>query len=276
MSQDWISSVTVEEWNSILEDIQSFGSAKILGSNDHVCFYVMGTSSFKGIAVRTPDSLLRFEKIGDLNFFSIADNLEFVRDKENTYKYLTNYKGFANIGKPIPAGDMEIIKSHMSTQELPQAKVEETISELTPEEATPGTPYETMFNLENSMREFVDKQLSSISKNWIKEKVPDPKMVEGWKNRMEDYNKRKTTETKDTKLIDFSDFYDLVTLIVNKGNWKACFEKYFGNVGVIQAKMYELIPVRNDIAHNRSVTEDEILMLNLYSKQILLMINKKN
>ena len=276
MSQNWISSVTVEEWNSILEDIQSFGSAKTLGANDRVCFYVMGTSSFKGIAVCTPDSLLRFEKIGDLNFFSIADNLEFVRDKENTYKYLTNYKGFANIGRPIPAGDMEIIKSNMSTQELPQAKVEETTSELTPEEATPGTPYETMFNLENSMREFVDKQLSSISKNWIKEKVPDPKMVEGWKNRMEDYNKRKTTETKNTKLIDFSDFYDLVTLIVNKGNWKACFEKYFGNVGVIQTKMYELIPVRNDIAHNRSVTEDDILMLNLYSKQILRMINKKN
>ena len=81
MSQDWISSVTVEEWNSILENSQSFGCVKTLGANDRVCFYVMGTSSFKGVAIRTSDSLLTFEKVGDLNFFGVANTLEFVRDK---------------------------------------------------------------------------------------------------------------------------------------------------------------------------------------------------
>ena len=265
MPQDWISSVTVEEWNSILENSQSFGSAKTLGANDRVCFYVMGTSSFKGVAVRTPDSLLTFEKVGDLNFFGIADSLEFVRDKENPTKYLNNFKGFANIGRPIPPGDMELIRSSISTQELPQARVEEAASELTPEEAAPGTSYETMFNLENSLRAFIVKELSS---------VPDPQMVEAWKKRMGDDSKRPGSSKQNASLIEYSDFYDLVTLIVNRGNWKKCFEKFFGNANVIQAKMYELVPIRNDIAHNRHLSEDNELMLKLYSKQILKLISQ--
>ena len=274
MSQDWISSVTVEEWNSILENSQSFGSVKTLGANDRVCFYVMGTSSFKGVATHTPDSLLTFEKVGDLNFFGIADSLEFVRDKENPTKYLNNFKGFANIGRPIPPGDMELIRSSISTQELPQARVEEIASELTPEEATPGTSYETIFNLENSLRVFIVKELSSVSNNWIKERVPDPQMVEAWKERMDDDNKRSGSSKQNASLIEYSDFYDLVTLIVNRGNWKKCFEKFFGNANVIQAKMYELVPIRNDIAHNRHLSEDNELMLRLYSKQILKLISQ--
>ena len=274
MSQDWISSVTVEEWNSILENSQSFGSAKTLGANDRVCFYVMGTSSFKGVATRTPDSLLTFEKVGDLNFFGIADSLEFVRDKENPIKYLNNFKGFANIGRPIPPGDMELIRSSISTQELPQARVEEAASELTPEEATPGTSYETMFNLENSLRAFIVKELSSVSKNWIKERVPDPEMVKRWKDRMGEDSARPGSPKRNASLIEYSDFYDLATLILNRGNWNQCFKKFFGNANVIQAKMYELVPIRNDIAHNRHLSEDNELMLRLYSKQILKLISQ--
>lgn len=275
MSQNWISAITVSEWNSILENANNFSFLHKLAENDIICFYVLGTSSVKGIAQRNTEGLLKFSKIGDVNFFSISDRLGFVKDKEHVVKYLKNFHGFANLGKSLSSEDMEIITSNLTTQETSQAKVAESHTVLVTENKKEGTPYETMFNLENTLREFVDEQLSSISKNWLKEKVPDPKMVEGWKNRMDDYNKRKTTITKDTKLIEFSDFYDLVTLIVNKGNWKTCFEKHFGNVGVIQAKMYELIPVRNDIAHNRNLTEEDIMMLNLYSSQILRMINEQ-
>ena len=273
MSQDWISSVTVEEWNSILENTQSFESAKTLGANDRVCFYVMGTSSFKGVAVRTPDSLLAFEKVGDLNFFGIADSLEFVRDKENPTKYLNNFKGFANIGRPIPPGDMEMVRSSMSTQELPQARVEEAASELTPEEAAPGTSYETMFNLENSLRAFIVKELSSVSKNWIKERVPDPEMVKRWKERMEDDSKRPGRSKRNASLIEYSDFYDLASLILNRGNWNQCFKKFFGSAKVIEVKMYELVPIRNDIGHTRHLSEEDEVRLKLYSKDVLRDIN---
>ena len=169
---------------------------------------------------------------------------------------------------------MELIRSSISTQELPQARVEEAASELTPEEAAPGTSYETMFNLENSLRAFIVKELSSVSKNWIKERVPAPQMVEAWKKRMDDDSKRPGSSKQNASLIEYSDFYDLVTLIVNRGNWKKCFEKFFGNANVIQAKMYELVPIRNDIAHNRHLSEDNELMLKLYSKQILKLISQ--
>jgi hypothetical protein len=273
LPKDWISSVTVEEWNSILENSQSFGSAKTLGANDRVCFYVMGTSSFKGIATRTPDSLLTFEKVGDLNFFGIADSLEFVRDKENPTKYLKNFKGFANIGRPIPPGDMEMVRSSMSMQELPQARVEETASELTPEEATPGTSYETMFNLENSLRAFIVKELSSVSKNWIKERVPDPEMVKRWKDRMGEDSARPGSPKRNANLIEYSDFYDLATLILNRGNWNQCFKKFFGNAKVIEVKMYELVPIRNGIGHTRQLSEEDETRLKLYSDDVLRMIN---
>lgn len=271
---NWIVSVSSEEWNSLLEK-KSWNDLKSKKpvDGDLVCFYVRGTSSIKGVAQIFDNRKIKFQKIGDLNYFGIVNNLRFVKSQEESVKYLKNFGGVANLGRPIPIEDMELISSQITPQKTLEAKIDEKIF-LAPS-LEPGTPHDVMFKLEDSLRKFIQSQLQQTSKDWIKERVPDPKIVERWQQRMEDSKKqRKWFEEENIDLIQFADFYDLVTLIVNRGNWKKCFEKYFGNQSIIESKMYELIPIRNKLAHNRSLTEEEGMALTLYSRQILRLILK--
>ena len=99
-------------------------------------------------------------------------------------------------------------------------------------------------------------------------------MLQRWKERKGEAAKQRAWfEHEENEIIHFSDFYDLVTLIVNRGNWKMCFGKTFGKQSIIESKMYELIPIRNKLAHNRALTDEEIMALDLYSRQILRRIN---
>lgn len=274
---NWIKSITVEEWNQILKikKANSENGKSRIATGDKICFYVIGTSSIKCIADVTGNGFLQLVKVGDLNYFGIANSLSFVKDHENVTKYLRNFNGIANLGKPIPATDMEMIYSQMTSQEIPQAVVE-TPTTIESSEIKPGSPHETMYLLENSLRAFISNELQKISKNWVKERIPDPKILQEWERRREqDKKQRKWFESKEIDIINYSDLYDLVTLIVNRGNWTKCFEKIFGKQSIIESKIYELIPIRNNLAHNRPLTDEEQMILNLYSKQILRLIGNQ-
>ena len=275
MVSNWLISTTAEEWNIILKTrkYENISVQSNLQDKDHICFYVMGTSSIKGTAIQSSGKAV-LQKVGDLNYFGIANDLHFVKDKENVVKYLKNFKGVANLGKPIPNEDFELINSQMTPHAEPEESiVEEEIKLET--KAKPGSAHQMMFELEVELRKFVSEQLQKISDNWTKERIPDPNMLPRWEERMNDAKKQRTWfETEDNDIIQFSDFYDLVTLIVNRGNWKKCFENVFGKQSIIESKMYELIPIRNKLAHNRALTEEESMALGLYSKQIMRLIKK--
>ena len=277
MPSNWIIAIAIKEWNQFLKMkiLENINAPKI-SDGDLMCFYVVGTSSIKGIGKKLNGGI-HLEKIGDLNYFGISDRLEFVKDKESVIKYLKNFHGIANLGKPFSSTDMEVIASEMTPLATRTEGAVEKQIELKDTSLKPGSAYETMFNLEVSLRNFVSNELNKISRNWLNERIPDPKMLQRWKERKGEATKQRAWfEHEENAIIHFSDFYDLVTLIVNRGNWKMCFGKTFGKQSIIESKMYELIPIRNKLAHNRALTDEEIMALSLYSRQILRRINDGN
>ena len=245
-----------------------------VSDGDTVCYYVRDTSSIKAIAKYQSEDSLQFQKVGDLNYFGIIDSLEFVKDKDNPIKYLKNFNGIANLGKPIPQVDIDFILEHMIQAPAKNSMIVEP-EILLQKNFTIGSNYELIFNLENSLRTFVVMKLESVSKNWIKDRVPDLRAIEKWKQRQADHRKQnKWFDEQDHSLIEFSDFLDLLTLIISRKNWKECFEETFGHKAVFEGKMIELGNIRNNIAHNRELAKEEKDALDLYSRQIYRLIGK--
>ena len=276
MSSAWLVSISIKDWNSLVKDSDNsnvINNSKV-AVGDYLCIYVRESSSFKGIAKLDSMKKLQFEKFGDLNYFGVADSLEFVKDKDDVVKYLKNFSGIANLGKPIPAGDLEFI----SEQLIPSKKSQEVIEPQIQLKGnyTIGSDYEMMFKLENALRKFVVAKLKEVSKNWIKERAPDQEAVQKWKDRYAEHNKHnKWFHEQDHNLIEFSDFLDLLTLIISRKNWKECFEEAFGHRAIFEGKMIELGNIRNNIAHNRELGQEEKEALDLYSRQIYRLIGKQ-
>ena len=158
MISNWIIVITIKEWNQFLKIkiLENIDAPKI-SDGDLVCFYVVGTSSIKGIGKKFNGSI-HLEKIGDLNYFGISDRLEFVKDKENVVKYLKNFHGIANLGKPFSSTDMEVIASEVTPLAARTEGAVEKQIELKDTLLKPGSAYETMFNLEVSSEKLCFKR----------------------------------------------------------------------------------------------------------------------
>lgn len=273
MSQNWIISITVEEWNILMKNQNKskiINLKKIL-PGDHLCVYVRESSNIKGIAKLTENQKLNFLKIGSVNYFGIADCLEFVKDKNDVVKYLKNFNEIANLGRPISKRDLDFIIEHM----VPDSESKTLIEPYLPldEDFVLGSDYEKMFKLENILREFIVLQLEKMSKNWIKERIPDQETVTKWIERQTTAKKQsKWFNEKNYELIHYSDFPDLLTIIITRKNWKDCFEDVFEHKCMFEGKMIELSKIRNDIAHNRNLNKEEKDALDLYSRQIIKLI----
>ena len=121
------------------------------------------------------------------------------------------------------------------------------------------------------MRRLIEDKLQTVAKkNWLKERVPDKEMIERWKERMEE----DTDYEGESRLIDYSDFGDLSSIILKGDNWKCCFESVFGNKMQFEAKMVELQPIRKRIGHSRTLSDEDNDTLRLYSQKILRSIEK--
>ena len=72
------------------------------------------------------------------------------------------------------------------------------------------------------------------------------------------------------------DFTDYMKIIIRKDNWKQVFVTFFKDRGIISAKLKELEPIRNAIAHFRELSKDEQKKLELYCKDILMSLQKSS
>lgn len=82
-------------------------------------------------------------------------------------------------------------------------------------------------------------------------------------------------ERQDRPLYDYLDFSDLATIITMKNNWDDGFKAVFVRPEIVQVKLGEISPIRNDIAHHRDipVQDREIFVSN--ARQILRTIRGK-
>ena len=88
-----------------------------------------------------------------------------------------------------------------------------------------------------------------------------------------DDDKNGWTEPRGRTLLSYLDFDDLKILIIQNDNW-LLFEKDFPSQDFIKIRLQELYQIRNKIAHNANITQQEFDMLKMYSTQIYTQLKK--
>lgn len=132
--------------------------------------------------------------------------------------------------------------------------------------------YLYLYCIENSMRIFINKQLvEKYGENYFDQ------LSEGLKRKI---TVRKNNEEKNKWLsfrgssdLFYLDFKELSSII--RGKWEL-FEKYFPSQEWIASKIDDLSEVRNLIAHNSYITEQEGKLMKSYFEIILKQIEKNS
>jgi len=119
--------------------------------------------------------------------------------------------------------------------------------------------------IEIRLRKTIEQRLTELSgSKWIKQRIPF-EMRKRWEERKEEdrYKRRECGS-----LIDYADFMDLAHLIVKADNWRDIFESIFKNKDEICISFRRLRPIRNSIAHNRSLSKSDRLTIISEANQI--------
>lgn len=127
--------------------------------------------------------------------------------------------------------------------------------------------YVTLYCIEISLRNFIDKTLSNIfDENYFSRLTIPNDISKGIATRKKDEAQNKWLPLRGDKDIYYLDFIDLSKLILN--NWEY-FKQYFPNQSWISTKIDELYKIRCLIAHNSYAGEDEKKLVSLYYSQII-------
>ena len=127
--------------------------------------------------------------------------------------------------------------------------------------------YIEMFSIENYIRAYI---LLKYKKLFYNDSLTDffknsTKIEKKAFSRKQDDEKNGWLEPRGKTLLSYLDFDELKNLIIN--NW-ASFEKDFPDQDFIRIRFNEMYRIRNKIAHNANVTQEEFDMLKMYSNQI--------
>ena len=154
---------------------------------------------------------------------------------------------------------------------------EKAFPQVTPEmPKPPPTPpaiplaHHTLRKFETNMREFIENKLKETAgNNWWKQRIP-PDVRSKCEDRKE---KREVSypwmTKKEYPLLCYADFTDYAKIILRTDNWKEIFKNVFQDKAWIKTKLRELEPIRNDIAHNREIPEEDAQKLEMNTREIL-------
>lgn len=130
--------------------------------------------------------------------------------------------------------------------------------------------YSLLKELEADLRKFIQEQLARVSANWWTERVPGDvsKGAEEGKARNEQLWPWHTGG--ELHPIHYVDFPDYVKIIRRRENWREILREVFKDEESVSVKLRELEPIRNSIAHFRSLTKDSLEKLRINAKELRL------
>lgn len=144
--------------------------------------------------------------------------------------------------------------------ELPKA--------LPPSSASVPDLYTTLHRLEDMLRRCIERELSRVSANWWSERIPA-------RARHNADSRKKKREAvwpwyppMSESVVDYLDFSDYRTIILDPTNWNGCFDAVFKSQSFIEVRLSELEPVRNDVAHSRDVGATAAAKLRIYAAEL--------
>jgi hypothetical protein len=111
---------------------------------------------------------------------------------------------------------------------------------------------EAISSVENSMRDVISRVLEhAYGASWFDHLGVPPERLERWKERREEEPKRRPGGQVDDRLLFYSEFHDLGTII--KKNWEGGFKDCFLNRRRFDVYMDRLEAFRNPDAHSRAL-----------------------
>ena len=110
-------------------------------------------------------------------------------------------------------------------------------------------------DVENSLRDFIESVLAKkYGQDWINKSGVSKERINNWKKRKDDEHKKLHGAGKaEDRLIYYSDFYDLKTIIEKKWNDCEDFRSAFNNLKEIRLFLSILDKYRNTDAHRREL-----------------------
>jgi len=126
-----------------------------------------------------------------------------------------------------------------------------------------GQVYVALHCLENSVRNLIRKVLkNALGEQWWDKAASDP-MKRRLAERKSKEAKNKWLTSRGADELNYMDWRDLVTLI---RKFPKEFELFIGNTKFAELRLEELENLRNTIAHNGVLPDDEIARIELYFK----------
>ena len=133
---------------------------------------------------------------------------------------------------------------------------------------------EILKKLEQIFRNFIKEKLERMSSDWWVTQIPTDIRKKAERAKARDKNSA-DQYAKKPHLIDYVDFIDYATIITSEVNWDV-FEEDLEDKCAVLVKFNELKPIRNAIMHSRNVSPSQMQRLQLYSNDLIDLIEKSS
>lgn len=131
--------------------------------------------------------------------------------------------------------------------------------------------YISLYVLENYIRQYIDKKLTiSLGPNYMDSITISQKMKKGMEVRKSQEREKKWLPLRGENDLYYLDFIELADFIVT--NWDY-YKDDIKDQNWIKVKMEELYGIRCLIAHNSYISDDNIQLLEVTTKQIIAQLN---
>ncbi len=138
----------------------------------------------------------------------------------------------------------------------------------------PSGDYVLLKQLEETLRGHMVTRLSRLTPNWWTERVPEDVRLNADRRKISREAMWPWYEGQMLPPMHYVDFADYSKIITRRDNWRDAFADTFGDAELLRAKLRELEPIRNDIAHSRGLTATSREKLRLYARDILSLVAK--
>ncbi|MFM6137903.1 MAG: Swt1 family HEPN domain-containing protein, partial [Sphaerospermopsis kisseleviana] len=118
--------------------------------------------------------------------------------------------------------------------------------------------YYQLYCIETALRELIIEQLKNLAGyQWYKQRVPSDARQNS-QTRLQGEKNQGWSQFIPYHKIYYTDFPDLQKIILQKNNWQDIFQSIFHREEVLKGTLTELEPIRNKIAHNRKLTQNDV------------------
>lgn len=135
--------------------------------------------------------------------------------------------------------------------------------------------YIEIFSIENYLRAYivVKYKIEYKNDNLIELFKENTKIEKKALSRKQEDENNGWLEPRGKTLLSYLDFDELKTIIIQNNNWNI-FKRDFPNQDFIRIRFDELYQIRNKIAHNANISQQEFDMIKMYSNQIYKQLQK--